>query len=387
MEYDPYSPTIQRDPFPTYRWLRDEHPVYYNDRLKFWALSRFDDVLAGLVDWRTYSSAQGVTIERFDKPLPMMIQSDPPYHRGLRSLVSAAFTPRRIRELTDWIRSTTRQYLDPLVGSGGFDIVKEYSFLLPNELFCELFGVPAQDRVRVKELFHAGFFRDGPELPQSARSALREVQAYFRDLIKERRRKPDDGFLSQLISSRLTEEDGRLRDLTDDELLGFCWLLVSAGGDTSAKNIPNTLLLLAEHPDQRKELLEDPSLVPNAVEEALRHSGPAHYQGRWTTRPVEVHGTTIPEGERVVLITAAANRDERQFDNPDRFDIHRKIQRHVAFGFGIHLCIGAHLARMQAKIGIEEFLARFPDYTVDESGLERAPSGNIVGWAKVPVVV
>jgi cytochrome P450 len=387
VDYDPYSYEIDDDPFPVYRWMRDEAPVYRNERLDFYALTRFADVMAGLLDTETYTSAQGITIEEIDNPLPLMITSDPPYHTRLRTLVNRAFTPRYVAALEDYIRAKTCSYLDAQVGSGGFDVVRDFTYPLPNDIFCELFGVPAEDRESLHDMIDAGMHREpgSAELPPSARDALAAMHVYWLDLVKAKRESPDDGFLSRLLAAEWSDDDGRIHHLDDMEAMGFCGLLVVAGAETSTKNIANAAVLLARHPDQRRAIIDEPDLVDGAVEEVLRYDGPSHYQGRKTTRDVELHDVTIPEGSRVIMVNGAANRDERAFDDPDRFDITRRIQRHLAFGWGVHLCLGAHLARMEAKVAIQELLARFPAYEVDESRLERAHSSNVRGYSSVPV--
>jgi cytochrome P450 len=387
MEYDPYSYEIDDDPFPVYRWMRDEAPAYHNERIGFWALTRYEDVMAGLLDWQTYTSAEGITIEEIDSPLKLMITSDPPDHTMMRSLVNRAFTPRYVAQLEEHVRQKTVAYLDPLVGSGGFDVVGDFTYPLPNDIFCELFGVPTSEREMLHDIIERSMHREpgSPEIPASAHEALAEMHIYWLELVREKQQHPDDGFLSRLIAAEWVDDDGERHRLDEMELMGFCGLLVVAGAETSTKNIANAVVLLGRHPDQRRTLIDRPDLITNAVEEVLRYDGPSHYQGRKTTRDVELHGETIEAGSRVILVNGAANRDERAFDEPDRFDITRRIDRHLAFGWGIHLCLGAHLARMQARVALQELLERFPEYEVDEGRLARAHSSNVRGYSSVPV--
>jgi cytochrome P450 len=387
MEYDPTSWEIQEDPYPIYRRLRDEAPVYHNERLGFWALSRFQDVWDATLDWESFTSIHGQTLEKVTMPLPMMISMDPPQHTRVRALVAKAFTPRRVGEMEPIVRRLTRERLADLEPGMQIDLFEQLASSMPMDVISTMLGVPPEHRDRVRRLTNEMMHREPGELEMNARHMEigAELFSFFRELIAFRRRRRKDDLISALIDARLEGDDGQPTALTDDELLGFCLLLGSAGHETTARLICNSAVTFWRHPDQRRELAEDPGLLAAAVEEFLRFDPPSQVQGRWSTRAVEIHGRTIPEDVRVLLLTGAAQRDPREYDDPDRFDIHRKIERHLSFGFGQHLCLGKSLARQECRVAFEEILARFPDYEIDEAGLAWAHNNNVRGYAKVPM--
>jgi len=387
MQYDPTSWETQEDPYPIYRWLRDEAPVYQNEELGFWALSRFQDVWDATLDWKSFTSIHGQTLEKVTMPLPLMISMDPPQHTRVRALVAKAFTPRRVGEMEPIVRQLTRERLRHLEPGMQIDLFEQLASSMPMDVISTMLGVPSEHRDRVRHLTNGMMHREPGELEMNARHAElgAELFAFFRELIALRRRRREDDLISALIDARLEGEDGQPTALTDDELLGFCLLLGSAGHETTARLICNSAVTLWRHPDQRRELAEDPGLLPTAVEEFLRFDPPSQVQGRWSTRAVEIRGCTIPEDVRVLLLTGAAQRDPREYDEPDRFDIHRKIERHLSFGFGQHLCLGKSLARQECRVAFEEILGRFPDYEIDETGLAWAHNNNVRGYAKVPM--
>lgn len=388
MEYDPTSWEIQEDPYPVYRWLRDEAPVYHNGKLGFWALSRFEDVWNATLDWRSFTSTRGVTLERpTAQPLPLLITLDPPQHTRVRALVSKAFTPKRVAEMEPIVRRLTRERLAGLERGMQIDLFEQLASCMPMDVISTMLGVPRELRDGLRNLTNAFMHREPGELELGPRHAAvaAEIFAMYRDLIATRRRRPEDDLLSALIAAELPDESGRLTRLTDLELLGFCMLLGSAGHETTARLVCNSAVTLARHPDQRRELAERPELLPNAVEEFLRYDPPSQVQGRWSTRAVTLHGAAIPADVRVLLLTGAAQRDPREYEDPDRFDVQRTIERHLSFGFGQHLCLGKSLARQECRIVFEELLARFPDYEIDESGLVWAHNNNVRGYAKVPM--
>jgi cytochrome P450 len=387
LEYDPTSWETQEDPYPVYRWLRDEAPVHHNEKLGFWALSRFQDVWDATLDWESFTSIHGQTLEKITLPLPMMISMDPPQHTRVRALVAKAFTPRRVAEMEPIVRRLTRERLGGLEPGSQIDLFEQLASCMPMDVISTLLGVPPEHRDRIRHLTNQMMHREPGELEMNARHAQigAELFAFFRELIALRRRRREDDLLSALIDARLQGEDGRPTALTDDELLGFCLLLGSAGHETTARLICNSAVTLWRHPDQRRQLAEDPRRLPAAVEELLRFDPPSQVQGRWSTRAVGIHGRTIPADVRVLLLTGAAQRDPREYDDPDRFDIHRKIERHLSFGFGQHLCLGKSLARQECRVAFEELLGRFPDYEIDETGLAWAHNNNVRGYAKVPM--
>jgi cytochrome P450 len=383
--WDPYDKSIVANPYPAYRELRDEAPVYRNERLDVWALTRYEDVLAAHLDPATFSSAMGVTIEGTDAGAPYLISKDPPFHSWHRKIVSRVFTPRRIGDLEPFIRARAGELLDAGLVDGRIDVVEDFSIRLPLDVISELVGIPEEHR----EVIHlesdlVADARGRMDL-EAVGTHIEAMRAVLRDQVVERRRNPGDDVISLLIQSPVVDDDGTETFLDDDELSFRFIELAFAGHETVAKLIANAVVALAWYPDQRRELVADPSLLPGAVEEMLRWDPPSHYQGRWTTRPVELHGVTIPQDSRVVLITAAATHDERVFADPELFDIHRRVDRHVSFGFGIHLCLGAALARLEMRIAFEELLARLPDFELAEEGIERAYSSNVRGLSHLPI--
>jgi cytochrome P450 len=388
VEYSPFDRDIAHNPFPTYRALRDEAPLYHNEEVGFWALSRYADVVAAHLDTDVFSSANGVTIEGVDQGMPFLIVKDPPEHTWHRKIAGRMFTPRRINELEPFIRATAAGLLDKVADADEFDLVEHFSFRLPLDVISELIGIPGPVREHVHELSDRLAARDeSGTVTEDAALAGLELAQVFTDLVAERRRNPGNDVITTLMNTEVTDDDGNARSLDDHELANRFLELSFAGHETVAKLIPNGVIALSWYPDQRRELAADPGLMPNAVEEMLRWDPPSHYQGRWTTRDVELHGTVIPEGQRVILITGSAVHDERKYPDPELFDIHRDIDRHVSFGFGRHLCLGAALARLETRIAFEELLKRIPDFTFDETGVERAYSSNVRGLAKLPLRV
>jgi cytochrome P450 len=390
--WDPFDEVVDEDPYPVWKRLRDEAPLYRNEQYDFWALSRYEDVAAAHRDPATFSSAHGTVLEIMSAnvmPGEMIIFMDPPRHDTLRALVSRAFTPRRIASLEERIRQLCGTLLDPFVGAGGFDFVRDFSQQLPSLVISALLGVPDDDREEVRryidQVFHiepgVGMIND------TSFGAQIWLHGYLTGLLAERRRAPRDDLLSGLVQAEITDDDGVVRRLDDEESVGFANLLVSAGTETVARLLGWAAVVLDAHPDQRAELAATPALVAGAVEELLRYEPPSPVQGRWTTEPVELHGTLVPADSKVLLLTGAAGRDERVYADPDRFDVHRRVDQHVSFGLGAHFCIGAALARMEGRIGIEEALARFPEWEVDRDRAVLQHTSTVRGYSSVPVRV
>ena len=384
-EYDPFSYELDQDPYPTYRWMRDHAPAYRNERLDFWALTRFSDNYEALIDPVTYSSSFGTSLEFMDTPKTgtgLMIWMDPPRHTRYRKLVSKAFTPARIGELEPMIRRIACEYLDLLVGRPRFDAVKDFTARLPMDVISTLLGIPEADRREVQRRSNLMLHRE-PGDPMPTREAIEaqvELMKYVTELIADRRRQPKQDLMTRLIEVDL-DEDGERARLSDDDIRSFFSLLATAGNETVTKLLATAFHELWKNPEQRRILVEDPSVIPNAVEETLRFDPPSQYQGRVTTREVRIHRETIPKGAKLLLINGASGRDERKFPHPDRYDVRREIDFHLGFGYGRHVCLGAFLARMESKIALEEFLLRFPDYEIPADGVERMHSSNVRGFS------
>lgn len=380
LEYDPYSYELDVDPYPLYRRMQDEAPVYRNERLDFYALTRFQDCLDALLDWQTYSSAQGTVLELMghaELAGSLIIFMDPPKQTRYRNLVSKAFTPARIRALEGRIREIAVRYLDALVGRPRFDAVREFTAKLPMDVISSMLGIPPEDRDTVRGWSNEVLHRDaGNPMPtRRGIEAMGRMQAYFADQLAARRRRPTDDMIGVLLQAEIEGER-----LSDAEIIGFFNLLATAGNETVTKLLATAFYWLDRFPDQRRALLEDRSLVPNAVEELLRFDPPSQYQGRVLRRDVTLHGVTMPEGARVLIVNGASGRDPRRFPDPGRLDVRREIDLHLGFGYGRHICLGASLARLESRVALEEFLRRFPDYSVPADGIERIHSSNVRGF-------
>ena len=387
LELNPFSRTFQDDPYPVYRHLRDEAPCYYNPELDFYALSRYADVLEASQQPLLYSSAEGTTLERIDTRalMPMMIFMDPPPHDVHRRLVSRAFTPRSVLALEPFVRRTALAYLEPLREAGGGDFVEEFSALLPMDVIMELIGVPSPDRNQLRRHMDASLERieEPPFIGDEAILAMAAMHEYWTSLLEEKRRHPDDSLMSDLCAAELSEGGETVR-LSDEEVLGFCSLIGAAGTETLTKLLANAAVLFHRHGDQWEKLLADRTVAAGAVDETLRYWAPSQYQGRVLTDDVEIHGRRMPVGSRVLLITGSANRDEREYEDADRFDIGRGAHLAVGFGHGVHFCLGAALARLEGRVGLEEFSTLFPRYEVDEAKARRVHQSNVHGFSSVP---
>jgi cytochrome P450 len=387
--YDPYDREIDADPHPVWRRMRDEAPLYRNDRFDFWALSRFQDVLDASIDVETYSSARGTVLELMGEELPLkpMIFMDPPEHDRLRGLVSRAFTPRRIAGLKSSIREIVRGQLDAQVGGSGFDFVADFGAKVPMMVISSMLGVPEEDREQIRRWTDEMLHREPGETDPTARIGpiMGEIAGYFVRYVNERRERPADDMMMDLLQAEFEDVAGAKRRLSDVELIAFILLLSGAGNETVARLLGFAGATLASFPEQREKLVARPGLIPNAIEELLRYEAPSPVQGRTVMREVEWYGTGIPAGSVILLLTGSAGRDERQYPDPDRFDVERKISRHVSFGYGPHFCLGASLARLEARVALEEVLARFPHWEVEWSGVERVTTSTVRGFAKLPI--
>jgi cytochrome P450 len=391
IEWDPFDTDLDCDPYPVWRRMREEAPVYRNEQYDFWALSRFHDVQAAHLDVKTFISGRGTVLEMMGADMSRsgtsIIFMDPPEHDQLRALVSRAFTPRRVTALEEKVREVCREHLDPHVGGPGFDYVKDFGADLPSKIISDLMGVSPEDRPWVLEHIDAVFHIEpgvGMVNDVSINAAV-ELHKYLLEQLGERHRQPRDDLLTGLVEAEITDESGNHRRLTDTEAADFAGLLVNAGTETTARLLGWAAVVLAEHPDQRADLVANPTLIPNAVEELLRYEPPSPVQGRWTARPVEFHGEVIPADSKVLLLTGAAGRDEDVFPDADRFDVHRQFKQHLSFGYGIHFCLGAALARLEARVALEETLARFPSWEVDHDRAVRLHTSTVRGYKEVPI--
>ncbi len=389
MELNPYSHEFHEDPFPFYRELRDHAPCYRNADLGFWALSRYEDVLAALHDPATYCSRYGITLEQ-DNPLPMLLTTDPPAHTDLRRLVSRAFTPRRVADLEPEIRTLAGRFLAGLVEKGDGDLVADYAARLPMDVIARMLGVPGADEEQLRDWTNALLDRDEgvPDVTPAGIEAATHLYKYFCDFVAERRTAIAKGNPPDDLTTALCATGTGKEALADDQVVGFLFLLIIAGNETTTKLLANCMLALQRFPEERAKVVADPARISDAIEEILRHEGSTQLMARTLTRDVELHGERMHEGDKVLLLLGSANRDERVWERPDAFDLDRsRSVQHVGFGHGIHVCLGAALARLEMRVSLEEILRAMPNYAIDEAGCTRVHSGNVRGWAAVPIRV
>lgn len=389
MIYEPYSRPFQENPYPLYKHFRDEEPCTYNPDMDFYALFRFEDVWNATLDWETMSSSYGPSLEnRGQMPghVFSIIGMDPPGHTRLRNVISRGFTPRRMAALEDQTRSLAKEYLEPLGSLREFDFEQEFAVRFPMDVISILLGIPKEMRDQYREWVDKGLERD-PDggMAKDAVFNLGNSREYVSDLINERRKHPREDLITVLAEAEFEDIDGRTRRLTHEECGAFTTLLAAAGAETTAKLLGHAAYLLWKHPDQRQSLWDDHARIPNAIEEILRYEAPSQFQGRVALSDSTWHGVTIPKGARVALVTGAACRDEREFDDPDGFDITRKQDREVFFGHGHHVCIGKSLARLETRIALEEISSCFPNFEVDEAGLTRTYQAHVKGYVNLPI--
>ncbi|MEZ5207718.1 MAG: cytochrome P450 [Acidimicrobiales bacterium] len=379
--YNPYDATTNRNPFPVYARLRREAPVYRNEDLGFYALSKHDDVLAALHDTEVFCSRHGITLEP-RSPLPLLLTMDPPEHTDMRSLISRGFTPRRVAAMEEQMRALSRKHLDRFRDAGTCDLIADYSGRLPMDVISTMLGVPEEDQEQMRIWSDAMMEREdgNPDIPPAGIEAGANVYNYFTELVAERRRHPTDDLTSAFLEAELDGEG-----LSDLQVVSFCFLFIVAGNETTTKLIGNALYWLAAHPDQRAAVYADPSRIPDVVEEVLRYEGSTQQIARTLTADATVRDVTMPEGSKVLLLLGSANRDEDVFVDPEVFDIDRRPTRHIAFGHGAHVCLGAAMARLEARLAIEDLHEAMTDYAFDEDTLVRFNSGNVRGYASMPM--
>ncbi len=388
--YDPYDAAISADPFPTFQRLRDEAPVYFNERFEVWALSRHADVERALRDWETFSNSRGDILEiiqsGFDLPSGVVMFEDPPVHTMHRGLMARVFTPKRMNDLEDRVRAYCRGCLDPFVGSDGFDFVEDLGRQMPMKVIGMLLGIPESDQTAVRKKADADL-RTEVGKPMDVQQDAIANGSMFADYIDWRAEHPSDDLMTVLLTAEFEDETGEVRTLTRDEVLSYTQVIAGAGNETTGRLIGWLGRLLGDHPDERHALVDDPALIPNAVEETLRFQPTGLHLARFVMRDVELHGTTIPAGSAVLLLVGSANRDERRWTEPDHFDVRRDMSQHLTFGYGLHFCLGAALARLEGRVALDEVLRRFPDWEIDEANVSISSTSTVRGFDRLPVLV
>jgi cytochrome P450 len=390
--YDPFDTEIDKDPYPLWRRLREEAPLYYNEKHDFFALSRFDDVDKAMMNWDAYRSGRGSTLEiikaNIALPPGIILMEDPPIHDLHRGLLSRVFTPKKMNALEPKVREFCARSLDPLVGAGGFDFIGDLGAQMPMRTIGMLLGIPEQDQEAIRDRLDEGLrIEEGEDYaPPMDDDFMVAGGEMFADYVDWRAQHPSDDLMTELLNAEFVDETGTNRRLTREEILTYLMLLAGAGNETTTRLIGWAGKLLAEHPDQRRNLVEDRALLPQAIEEILRFEAPSPVQARTVSHDVEHYGQVVSEGSVMVLLNGSANRDDRQFEDAERFDIHREITHHLSFGYGIHFCLGAALARLEGRVAIDEVLNRFPEWSIDWDGAVQAHTPTVRGWEKLPVV-
>ncbi|GGV02515.1 putative cytochrome P450 123 [Actinomadura cremea] len=389
VSYSPFDYAVHEDPYPLYARLREEAPLYRNDDLGFWALSRHADVAAAFRDHAVFSSSYGVSVEpsawgpKAHRTMSFL-GLDPPRHTRMRALVSKGFTPRRVKELGDGILALTRRYLEPALDAREFDFVADFAGLLPMDVISQMMGVPEADRAEVRRLADLVVHREEglDDVPPAGMEAALTLVAYYQDMVAQRRRAPAGDLTSALLDAEI---DGDRLD--DDEIIAFLFLMVVAGNETTTKLLANALYWGSRNPEQVAKPFGDPARVDDWVEETLRYDTSSQMLARYVAQDVTLHGVRVPEGDRMLLLVGSANRDHRAFDDPDGYDLDRDTSKLVSFGGGRHFCLGAGLARLEARIALTEIVRRVASYEVDHAGARRVHSANVRGFATLPIRV
>lgn len=380
--YSPYSHEVHHDPYPFYKALRDEAPVHYDADGDFYVLSRFDDVQMAMRDFKRFSSHEGVALEAdAAQGYPMVITMMPPKHTHTRKVISRVLTPDHVKALEPMTREKAIKLIEPYLATGSFDTVANFGCYLPMYVIGTMLGIPEADHDQIRVWTDNLLEReDGVmKMPPIVAESYLNMAVYFEDFVKHREKHLSDDLLSQILRAKQAGE------ITHEEVIGFLMILGIAGNETTTKLIGNMTVTLAKHPDARAACVADPALIGKAVEETMRMEGSSQLIGRVTTEDVTLHGVTIPKGKRVAMLLVSANRDERKFENPDAFDLARSNREHLGFGFGIHSCVGAAMARMEGRVAFEELLRAMPDYEVQTAQLQRMHSANVRGYTHVPV--
>ncbi len=387
VHFDPFAYEFHENPYPVYRALREHAPVYKNAEIGFWALSRHADVVAGFKDTERLCNSGGISLEigELNVDLTLVLSflgMDPPRHTRMRGLVSRGFTPRRVAELEPRVRAIASAYIDRFIAKGSCDFVAEFAGRLPMDVVSEMLGVPESDRDELRAWADTVLHRDEGVrgVPPEGIKASAQLLQYFFRLVASRRKQPG----ADLASALLQVEQGGDR-LDDKDIIGFCYLMIIAGNETTTKLLANALYWLEQNPAARAEVTANHALIPSWIEETLRYDNSTQLMARTATRDFELDGEKILRGEKVLLLIGAANRDERVFAAPDVFDIHRDTSESLAFGKGVHFCLGAALARLEARVSLEEVMRRLPGYRIDASGLQRVHSTNVRGFSALPI--
>ncbi|BBZ01604.1 cytochrome P450 [Mycolicibacterium chitae] len=381
--YDPYNIDLNMNPYPVFARFREEAPLYYNEQHDFYALSRWDDVNKGVIDHETFISGRGALLELIKSGMEMppgtLIFEDPPIHNIHRNLLSRVFTPRKVLALEPQIREFTTRCLDPLVGTGNFDFVNDLGEQMPMRVIGMLLGIPEDRQQAITD--------HGEETLNKDKVDSLATGEVFAEFVDWRTENPSDDIMTDLLNAEFEDETGTVRKLRRDELLLYLTVIATAGSETTTRMLGWAGKTLAEVPEQRRDLVQNPDLIPRAMEEILRWEPPALQLARYVTRDVEYYGHTVPEGSAMLLLVGAANRDSRRFHNGDVFDIHREQQGHMTFGAGTHFCMGNALARLELRIAMEEILKRFPEWEVDWPNAVPSETAAVRGWAAMPTFV
>jgi cytochrome P450 len=389
--YDMYDRDIYASPYEVMRRLRNEAPLYFNEQYNFYAVSRHDDVARVLSDRDTYISGKGmvynIITQDIEMPPGLFINEDPPLHTMHRGIVSRLFTPRAVSGLEDQIRVLCEEIVDGLIGRDTFDFMRDFALQLPIQVIGMLVGVPKEDQADLLAVFQKNLHEGSADPEQQLLQGILESAAWFNEYLDWREQHPTDDVMTQLMKFEFEDETGERRTLRREEIVTYLTLISSAGSDTTATAISWAGALLNDHPDQRRELVEDPGLIPQACEEVLRCEPPSYHFCRWTTTEVEFHGTTVPAESILVVLPPAANRDERKWENSEQFDIHREPSQIFTFSFGPHFCLGANLARLETRIALETILPRIPEWTCDYDNAALTKGIDTRGWERLPVTV
>jgi cytochrome P450 len=390
INYDPYNIEINRNPYPTYKRLRDEAPIYYNEEYDVWALSRHSDVEPAMKDWEKFSNSRSniLDILKTDIELPpaIVLFEDPPVHTMHRGLMSRVFTPRKMAALEDQVRDYCIRCLDPLVGSGGFDIIEHLAAVMPMRVIGMLLGIPEDVQTEVREKSD-DFLRTEEGKPMEVDPNEIANGDMFEEYIEWRAKHPSDDLMTVLLNAEFEDESGEKRWLTRPEVLTYTQVIAGAGNETTGRLIGWMGKVLAENPDARREVYEDRTLLNNVIDETLRLEPPGPHTARLVMDDLEYYGTTVPKGSALLLLIGSANRDERRHEDPDAFNIHRDAGSGLTFGYGLHYCLGANLARLEGRVALDELLNRFPEWDVDYDNAQLATTSTVRGWEKMPLIL